>query len=185
MRIGRNWRKSLELFAYFFRIGWYTFGGGWGIIAQIQKEYVEEKGELTEADLLDMVSVGRSLPGTMIGNVAYLFGYRQCGILGGLCSVLGIILPATLLIGVLTFCYTAVQGNLWVIRAMEGVRAVVVPIILSAALKLNKSAFPRKSCILLALISFTLSLWLRFNSALIVFISAAAGLLLFRGGEQP
>ena len=73
--------RALELFLYFFKIGFYTFGGGWSIVAQIQQEYVQKKGWITDEDLLDITSVGRSLPGLMIGNVSYLFGYHVAGFL--------------------------------------------------------------------------------------------------------
>ena len=86
-------KKVWEAFLYFFRISWFTFGGGWSIVAQMQKDYVDGKKELTTEELLDIVSVGRSLPGTMIGNVAYLFGYRQAGLLGGIMAVVGMVLP--------------------------------------------------------------------------------------------
>ena len=62
--------RALELFLYFFKIGFYTFGGGWSIVAQIQQEYVQKKGWITDEELLDITSVGRSLPGLMIGNVS-------------------------------------------------------------------------------------------------------------------
>ena len=67
-----RFQKSWELFLYFFHISWFTFGGGWSIVAQMQKDYVDGKKELTTEELLDIVSVGRSLPGTTIGKVAFL-----------------------------------------------------------------------------------------------------------------
>ena len=81
---GRVW----GLFWQFFKIGCYTFGGGWSIVAQMQKEYVEKRGWLTEEDLLDITSVGRSLPGLMIGNVSYLFGYHVAGFPGAVACVI-------------------------------------------------------------------------------------------------
>ena len=51
------------------KFGLFTFGGGWSIIAQMQKLYVEQEHTITSEELLDLTSVGRSLPGTMIGNV--------------------------------------------------------------------------------------------------------------------
>lgn len=81
-------KKALSLYWYFFRIGWYTFGGGWSIVAQIEKDFVDARKEMTAEELLDMVSVGRSLPGLMIGNVTYLFGCRRGGALCGVFAVL-------------------------------------------------------------------------------------------------
>ena len=63
-------REICELFVQFMKFGLFTFGGGWSIVAQMQKLYVEEKHTITAEELLDLTSVGRSVPGTMIGNVA-------------------------------------------------------------------------------------------------------------------
>ena len=94
--------RALELFLYFFKIGFYTFGGGWSIVAQIQQEYVQKKGWITDEDLLDITSVGRSLPGLMIGNVSYLFGYHVAGFPGALACLLGISLPSLIVLTVVT-----------------------------------------------------------------------------------
>ena len=64
------------LFCQFFKIGLFTFGGGWSIVTQMQNEFVDKRRWVTEEELLDMVSVGRSLPGIMIANISVLFGYR-------------------------------------------------------------------------------------------------------------
>lgn len=141
MRGKRNdLRVALKLFLYFFRIGWFTFGGGFSIIAQMQKDFVEKKQLISEADLLDQTSVGRSLPGLMIANVSYLFGASLGGPVAGVLSILGIMLPPILMLCVITLFYTAFRENVYVARALVGVRAAVVPIIGMAALKLRKGA---------------------------------------------
>ena len=63
-------KALLALFWEFFQFGCFTFGGGWSIVAQMQRLYVEKRKTITGEELLDITSVGRSLPGTMIGNVA-------------------------------------------------------------------------------------------------------------------
>ena len=79
-----DWKKAPVLFGQFFKFGCFTFGGGWSIIAQMQKLYVEQENTMTSEELLDITSVGRSLPGTMIGNVALLYGYHTGGVICGL-----------------------------------------------------------------------------------------------------
>lgn len=134
--------RAFGLYAYFFRIGWFTFGGGWSIVAQMQTDFVEKEHAIDNQELLDIVSVGRSLPGTMIGNVAYLFGCHQCGVPGGVLSVLGIITPPLVILSIVTLFYHSFQNNLYVARALTGVRAVVAPVIFSAVLKLQKAETP-------------------------------------------
>ena len=176
-------KKIWEVFTYFFHISWFTFGGGWSIVAQMQKDYVEQKQELTDEELLDIVSVGRSLPGTMIGNVAYLFGYRQAGILGGVLSVVGMVLPPMIILSVLTYCYVLFQENIWVAKMLGGVRAAVVPIILSAAIKLCKGAFPEKICYALCIGGCVLNLVFGVNCVLVLLLGVAAGLIMGKWKE--
>ena len=176
-------KKIWEMFLYFFRISWFTFGGGWSIVAQMQKDYVEKKQELTDEELLDIVSVGRSLPGTMIGNVAYLFGYRQAGILGGVLSVVGMVLPPMIILSVLTYCYVLFKENIWVAKMLGGVRAAVVPIILSAAIKLCKGAFPEKICYALCIGGCVLNLVFGVNCVLVILLGVAAGLIIGKWKE--
>ena len=140
-RIKSDPKVALELFLYFFKIGWFTFGGGYSIIAQMQKDYVQKKKQVTEEQLLDQTSVGRSLPGLMIANVSYLFGYSQGGVLAGIASICGIMLPPILILMVITTFYTAFRENVYVARALVGVRSAVVPIIAAAVIKLLKGAF--------------------------------------------
>ena len=174
--------KSLKtlttLFAQFFILGLCTFGGGWSIVAQMQKMYVEKEKTLTQEDLLDITSVGRSLPGTMIGNVACLYGYRVAGVPGSFACILGMILPPMIILSVITFFYTKFQNNIYVARAMVGVRAAVVPIIGSALATLWKSAFKWKVCYLAALGALLLNLFWNVNCIILVLMGIVFGLVL-------
>ena len=172
-------QNALYLYAYFFRIGWFTFGGGWSIVAQMQTDFVEKEKKIDAQELLDIVSVGRSLPGTMIGNVAYLFGYHQGGMLCGIMAVLGIITPPLIILSVVTFFYHAVRDNVWAARALAGVRAVVAPVILSAVLKLQKAESPLTRTVFYALCAAgcILSFVFKISSVLIVLAGVGFGLL--------
>ena len=105
-------RQVLGLFFQFMKFGLFTFGGGWSIVAQMQKLYVEQEKVITSEELLDLTSVGRSLPGTMIGNVAMLYGYRVAGVAGGMACLFGMILPplAALAAMYVGFCAFGVAG---------------------------------------------------------------------------
>lgn len=172
-----------SLFCYFFRISWFTFGGGWSIIAQMQKDFVDDKHTLTSEELLDIVSVGRSLPGTMIGNVAYLFGHRQAGALGGLAALVGMVTPPMLILSVLTFGYTRFKDNLYVAKMLTGVRAAVVPIILAAALKLCKTAIPDRLSLILCIVACILNAWLNVNCVVLILAGLVIGLAIGKGKE--
>ena len=87
-------RMALLLLGYFIKIGTFTFGSGWSILAQMEQEFVDKRHWITKAELLDLLAVGKSLPGIMITNITMLFGYQMAGVAGGILAVLGVLSPA-------------------------------------------------------------------------------------------
>ena len=166
------------MFLEFAKFGCFTFGGGWSIIAQLQQLYVEKRKEITSQELLDLTSVAKSLPGTMIANVAMLYGYRVGGLWGGLAAVFGMILPPLAVIVAISYFYAAFRANLWVSAAMEGMQAAVVPIIFSAAINLVKGSMPYPPCVLLLLISVAAYLFTDLNPILLVILGVVLGLVI-------
>lgn len=175
------------IFRLMFKIGCITFGGGWSIIGQLQEEFVDRRGWIDEEELVDYISVGRSLPGIMIINISVLSGYRMGGVAGAAAAAFGLSLPALLCIALVTFFYSSIRDNLMAARALNGVRCAVIPIILGAAWRLkDKSLVSRAGCVLaacaLAVCTFT-----GVSLVLVVAFGAAAGLgmrFFKRGGER-
>ena len=168
----------MKLFVQFLKFGCFTFGGGWSIVAQMKEVYVDKEKTLTSEELLDLTSIGRSLPGTMIGNIAMLFGHRIAGFWGGIACVFGMIAFPMLILIIITSFYTAFQNNLWVASAMRGVRTAVAPIILSALMGMVKSAFKIWPCIIVAVSMFVLYFYFRMSCVWLVIIGAVLGLLI-------
>jgi chromate transporter len=177
MPYGR-FKMALQLFAFFLKIGFFTFGGGWSILAQMQKEFVEKRKWITEESLLDMTLVGRSLPGMMITNISMLFGYHMGGFFCGLSALIGITLPPLIILSIVTIFYVLVKDNLYVTHALSGIRSAVVPIIASAALKMRKSAFKSWFGYFLAGSALLLCLFTTIHIGIIVLISAIIGILI-------
>lgn len=167
-----------QLFWQFFKFGFFTFGGGWSIVAQMQQVYAREKKLMGEEEILDLAAVGKSVPGTMIGNVAMLFGYRMGGYWGGLACVLGMILPPFAVLAVVTVFYGAIRGNPWVAAAMTGIRAAVAPIIFSAVVGMFQGAFVDPPCFVIAAAALVLYLGFDVSGVWLVLLGAACGLIL-------
>lgn len=174
----KTWKKALILFGQFFQFGCFTFGGGWSIVAQMQKLYVEKEKTITSEELLDITSVGRSLPGTMIGNVAMLYGYRVGGPLCGIACVVAMVIPPMIVLTVITYFYTLFKENLWFMSAMTGVRAAIVPIIASAAVNMVHGAFRFPPCFVLAILAFGLYLFFNVSCVVLVIIGIISGILI-------
>lgn len=178
-----RWKSTLSLFLYFFRISWFTFGGGWSIVAQMQKDFVEQEKTITDEELLDIVSVGRSIPGTMIGNVAYLYGYRRAGILGGIAALAGMVTPPIIILSLLTLGYNRFKDNVYVEKMLTGVRAAVVPIIFTAVVKLCHGTMNTAFAVVVCVAACILSAAFDVNCVLIILLGVAVGLLRGERGE--
>ncbi len=165
-----------RLYYQFLKFGCFTFGGGWSIVAQMKEIYVDKQKIITDEELLDITSIGRSLPGTMIGNIAMMFGYRMAGILGGLACVFGMITAPFIVLILITSFYAAFQNNLIVASAMKGLRCAVAPIIIAALFGMIKGAFKLPACYLVALISFGLFFYV--SCVWLVVIGAVCGFII-------
>lgn len=139
-----RWKMALRIFVYFIKIGTFTFGSGWSILAQMEQEFVDKRHWITKAELLDLLAVGKSLPGIMITNITMLFGYQMAGVAGGILAVLGIALPAVVVLSLVTLVYDAIKSNYWVWAALKGVQCAVVPIIGGAAISLGREGLKEK-----------------------------------------
>ena len=169
-------KRTIELFLYFLKIGWYTFGGGWSILAQIQNDYVEKKHYITDEELLDITSIGKSLPGVMVGNVTIIFGYHVAGISGALVSLLGMSIPPITILTIVTFIYTSFRDNPYVNNALMGVRACVVPIIISATIRLFPAALKKWYTYIIFGLAIVAMLFTNINPILLIFIGAVIGI---------
>ena len=171
-------KDLLILMAEFIRFGLFTFGGGWSIIAQMQQLYVEKKKIITSDELLDIISVAKSVPGTMISNVAMLYGYRAHGLAGGLVCTMGMCAPPmVILIGISLF-YSTFRDNYWVNAAMMGMQAAVVPIIANAAKNLVKGSVKYPPCVLVIAVSAAIYLFAEINPVFLVMGGTVSGLLI-------
>lgn len=165
------------LLARFARIGCFTFGGGWSILAQIDQEFIQRRKLITKEELLELTAVGRSLPGIMITNISMLFGCRVAGWFGGVCAVCGIALPSVVILSLVTACYDLLKTNPWCWSALQGIGAAVVPIILSAMLSLGREAFRQKSGVWICLVTLALQYLTGLSNILLIVLGVAAGLV--------
>jgi len=105
-------KMALFLFWEFIKLGAFTFGSGWSIIAQMEQEFVDKRHWVEQSDLLELIAVGKSLPGIMVANIVLLFGYQLAGPLGGILSAVGLCVPAVVVMTVVTAIYDLIKKQL-------------------------------------------------------------------------
>ncbi len=129
-------KKILQLFIAFFKIGLFTFGGGYAMIAVIERELIEQKKWLTQDEFLDVVAIAESTPGPIAINSATFIGYKVAGVLGSLFATLGVVLPSFIIIFAISFVFDKFIQIKWVAYAFKGIQACVAFIILNAGIKM-------------------------------------------------
>ena len=122
-----------ELFYVFFLIGLFTFGGGYAMIPMIQEQVVD-RGWISSNALSDFIAISESTPGPFAINIATFVGSEVSGPLGALCATIGVILPSFIIILIIAFILNKVIKNRFVQGALNGVRPVIIALILSTAI---------------------------------------------------
>ena len=132
-------RKCLLLFAAFFKIGLFTFGGGYAMLSMILSELCERRGWISEAELMDVAAVAESTPGPIAINSATYIGYKQAGFFGALAATLGVVLPSFVIILLIAAALHSLMKYAGVNAFLAGVRPCVVAMILATACTMGLS----------------------------------------------
>lgn len=130
----------LEIFITFFKIGLFTFGGGYAMLPLIQKEVVAH-GWMPLQDIIDFVAVSESTPGPFAINIATYVGSETGGFLGSVCATLGVVLPSFIIILIVAKCYDKFKESRAVKGCMTGLKPAVIGLIGSAVLSIGQTVF--------------------------------------------
>ena len=136
----RSFGQLFRIFAAFFKIGAFTFGGGYAMIPLIQKEAVEKHGWVSDDDILEIIAIAESTPGPIAINSATFVGYRAAGVLGSACATLGVVLPSFVIILALSFVLAQFQNVQAVQYAFNGIRAGVLALLVKALWSMYKKS---------------------------------------------
>ena len=137
----KNKLKTLwELFSTFFKIGAFTFGGGYAMISIIQKEAVEKKKWVSDEDILDVGAIAESTPGPIAINSSTFIGYKVMGVLGSFFATLGTVLPSFIIISVIAYFLSHFAEYNVVKFAFAGIRAGVFVLIINALISMYKKS---------------------------------------------
>ena len=130
----------LDLFCTFFRIGLFTFGGGYAMLPLLQREIVEKKKWATEEELLDYFAVGQCTPGIIAVNTATFVGFKEKKLPGAIFATLGIVSPSLVIITVIAALLSNFAHIAAVQNAFAGIRVAVCVLILNSIVKLWKKS---------------------------------------------
>lgn len=181
-------KEYLGLMLTMMKIGLFTFGGGYAMIALLESEFVSKKKWMDKDEFLDMAAIAESTPGPIAINAATYIGYKQLGIMGSILATLGICLPSFLIIYLISLFFNAFLSFTYVQYAFRGIQACVIYLILNAGIKMFRQMeksrfnliviFATMVCMLLAS-----AFALNFSTVIYILISGAAGLAVYFVGK--
>ena len=169
-------KRSLRLFVVFFKIGAFTFGGGYAMIPLIQKEVVDNKKWISDSDILDIIAIAESTPGPIAINSATFVGYKVAGFFGSFFATLGVVLPSFVIISVISLILKEFSEFQAVQFAFRGIRAGVLALILKALISMYKQCPKNLVSYIIAAFAFIAVAVFDINILLVLIACAAAGL---------
>ena len=164
----------IESFKPFFKIGLFTFGGGYAMIPMIEAEVVDKHKWLDKEEFLDIIAISQSCPGVLAINVSVFIGYKLKKIKGAVCSSLGTALPSFLIILAIAMFFHQFEDNKVVSAIFRGIRPAVVALIAVPTFNMAKSArITLTNCWIP--IACTLAIWMLGVSPIYVVLAAGIG----------
>lgn len=173
MKIKTLW----QLFLTFFKIGAFTFGGGYAMIPLIQKETVENKNWVTDDDILDIIAIAESTPGPIAINSSTFVGYRVGGFWGAFFATFGMVLPSFTIILLISYVLREFQEIRAVQLAFMGIRAGVLALIIKALYSMYRQAPKGLVSYIVMALSFILAAFIDLNVIYVIIICAVIGLV--------
>ena len=167
-------KKSLQLFAAFFKIGAFTLGGGYAMLSMVEKAVVDQKKWIDADEFWDMIAVIQSLPGVFAVNTALYVGHRIDGTRGAVAAMLGAIIPSITIILLLATVFHEYRDLPVVERIFKGIRPCVVALILAPSLRMVKSAKLNWKTAIIPLATVFLIWWCKISPAYVI-IAAIVG----------
>lgn len=180
----QKFKTCLKLFLVMFKIGLFTFGGGYAMISLLESELVAKRKWLESDEFLNVVAIAESTPGPVAINAATYVGYKLAGVWGSLSATVAVALPSFSIIFLISLFFDAFLSLKYVAYAFDGIQVCVIFLILSAGvkmlLKLEKTVWNITVTAVVIAVMIALSvLSIAFSSVWYILITAGLALLLY------
>ena len=172
-------KQIIDIFLTFFKIGAFSFGGGYVMLPFIQKEIVELNGWIEEGEFLDIIGISQMTPGPIATNSSTFVGFKVSGILGALFGTIGVILPAFIIALIISRRFEKFKDYKFIKDMFSGLRPGVFGLILSAAVTISKSTITDLRGVIVGLLSFFAIIKFKIHPVVVIIISGVVGMILF------
>lgn len=177
-------KRMFDLFWTFFKIGLFTFGGGYAMISLIKEIVVEKKRWITEEELMNIITIAESTPGPIAVNMATYIGYTQKKVLGSIFSTLGVVLPSFIILFIISLFLESIMQYKIIRYAFIGINCAVAFLIIktgiSLFIKMPKKILPIISFIVVFVLMILFNYFsIKFSSLYYILISGLVGIIYY------
>ncbi len=162
------------MFGSFFKIGLFTFGGGYAMVPIIQREVIDHRGWVDRDEFIELLTLAQSAPGPIALNTSVFVGYKVRGYAGALAALLGVVVPAFTVILLVAIYFAQFRENVYVNAAFKGMRPAVVALIVSPIVSLSRGMGTWKYALAVAVALFVW--WSGVSPIWLIIVAAATGI---------
>ena len=186
MQQNQKQRKATlwELFSAWFKIGLFTFGGGYAMLPLIEREVIDKKGWTDKEEILSIYALAQSVPGVIAVNTSIILGNRLAGVKGAAVAAAGVIAPSLIIIMIIAANFDYIMNSVYVLQAFSGIRAAVVGLVAAAAVRIALGSLKDKPAYIIAIAAFVLSAFTDLHAIAIILGCALAGLAVYYFGAR-
>lgn len=171
--------ELLELFFVFFKIGAFSFGGGYGMLPVIEQEVVHNYNWLEAYEFIDIIAISQMSPGPIAINTATFIGFKNHGFIGGVIATLGVVSFSFILVIFIASLLNKFKDSKIVEGIFTGIRPAIIGLILAACISLFKTSIIDIKSLIIGIISLIILLKFKLHPIGIVFISGFMGILFY------
>jgi chromate transporter len=182
--VSSDLKQLKDIFVTFFKIGLFTFGGGYAMLPLIEKETVEKKKWIDREEIADVIAVSESIPGAIAINSATFIGTKVLGRKGAIAAALGVILPSFFVITIIATFFGKFGDSLVVKAVFTGIRPAVTALIALAAYRIGKSVIKDKAGLVVAIIASVLVVVFDVHAIIAIIGGIVFGLAVYRFWPQ-
>jgi chromate transporter len=176
-------KTIFSMFITFFKIGAFTFGGGYAMIPLIEREVVDKNHWIDKDEFIDIIAISQSFPGALAINSCTFIGYKISGVLGAILGLLGVALPSFIIIVIIAMAFNKFR-NLYVVELIfKGINAAVPLLILVGVNSLTKVLDKTAINTIIVIITVILSVFMNVNPVYLILIAALYGIYINRNNH--
>lgn len=182
-------KELWNLYVSWFKMGLFTFGGGYAMLPMIQKEVIEKYHWATEDEIMDYYAIGQVTPGIIAVNTATFVGFKIRGVIGGIIATLGVVSPSIIIISIICGLIQNFSDLPAVQSALRGIQVAVCVLMTKAVINLYKKGVKGIPTFMIFAGAWLLSTFTNISTMILVIIAGICGYVIYvtdqkKGGEQ-